>query len=410
MFERMFEPTKAPWIRPGVVIHEASSPVDALLSKFAQMLRERGFRIAGTIQREIPAGGGHMTEVFDLADCSVTTIGHGSQGIRMAAQSLRAAMREDMDLVILSQFPAFEVASREMLATIEESLLQGMPVLTSLPGSNLQRWLDFAGQKGTIMMPSMRALWQWWGPERLYSDLAQGVADVELKQLVYGPRWLMIQGPEAVGLAYLPRKGKETTHRLDQFARMSLRDLAGLVRSWDPLEMAVGVAAINAHYNREDLGAVGNGTGLLQTDGRVVVIGAFPGVSEAFPNAQVIENEPRPGEYPTAAMDSLLPGSAAAVVSSSAVINRTLPRILRLAQGSRVGLIGPTAPLSDRLHHYGVDVIGGFVVRDADGLANAIRAGALPREFAPFGHYRQIAYQRDRFVSLCRYRSVSAGL
>lgn len=70
--------------------------------------------------------------------------------------------------------------------------------------------------------------------------------------------------------------------------------------------------------------------------------------------AQVIETELRPDEYPTVAMDTLLPGRAAAVVASSTIINRSLPRILRLAQGARIA------------------------------LAEAIRASAMPREFTRF--------------------------
>jgi uncharacterized protein (DUF4213/DUF364 family) len=86
-------------------------------------------------------------------------------------------------------------------------------------------------------------------------------------------------------------------------------------------------------------------------------------------------------------MDSLLPGCAAAVVNSSALINRNLPRILRLAQGSRVALIGPSTPLTPRLHAYGLDILGGLVIHDTAGLATAIRAGATPREFGRFGSY-----------------------
>lgn len=95
----------------------------------------------------------------------------------------------------------------------------------------------------------------------------------------------------------------------------------------------------------------------------------------------MIEASPRPGEFPTGAMDLLLPGCAAAVVASSTLINRSAPRILRLAHGSRLALVGPVTPLSPRLYHYGAEILGGLVVHDAAGLAGAVRAGAMPREF-----------------------------
>jgi uncharacterized protein (DUF4213/DUF364 family) len=180
--------------------------------------------------------------------------------------------------------------------------------------------------------------------------------------------------------------------QLPRLRRLSLRQLAGLSQSWDPVEMALGIAAINAHTNRYDLdGRSGNGTqALSHLGGRVVAIGAFPGLADILPDCAVIETDPRPGEFPIVAMDTLLPGCGAAVVNSSALINRNLPRILRLAQGSRIALVGPSTPLTPRLYAYGLDILGGLVISDPNGLAAAIRAGATPREFGRFGRYLHI--------------------
>ncbi|HLN26023.1 MAG TPA: DUF364 domain-containing protein, partial [Patescibacteria group bacterium] len=100
------------------------------------------------------------------------------------------------------------------------------------------------------------------------------------------------------------------------------------------------------------------------------------------------------GEYPTAAIDTLMPGCAAAVVTSSALINRSLPRILTGAWGARVALIGPATPMTPRLYDYGVELLGGLVVRDPAGLAAAVEGGALPRDFDRFGHYAHIRRHR----------------
>ena len=380
----MYSPTKAPYIRPGVVIHEPMAPVDDLLAKFALTLRERGFTVGGCVQQ-----GGRL---LDLASAQAVD----AEAAPWAARALRAAMRDDSDLVVIGNFPAFTAAAREMKAALEGGMSPGLPIMTAIPGGEIQRWLDFTSQKGPILSPNLRTLWQWWGPDWLYRDLTLGVAHDEVRQIICGPRWLMVQGPAGVGLAYLPRSAKEFIARIPQYKRMSLRQLAELAPSWDPIEMAVGMAAINAHYNRFDLeGAMGNGTESFGAEtGRVVVIGAFPGLSDVLSNPQVIEPEPRPGEFPTGAMDTLLPGCAAAVVASSTLVNRTLPRILRLSHGARVGLVGPITPLTPRLHHYGVEVLGGLVFHDPAGLANAIRAGAMPREFHRFGRYIHIRDQR----------------
>ena len=246
-----------------------------------------------------------------------------------------------------------------------------------------------------MLHPKMEALWQWWGPERLYRDLALGVANDEIRQIVCGPRWVMIEGPYGAGLAYLPRSPKHLLPRLPFLRRQSLRALAALSQSWDPLEMALAIAAMNAHYNRFDLeGQAGNGVSLFRrVNSRVVAIGAFPGLSGVLPNCAVIEAEPRPGEFPPIAMDTLLPGCGAAVINSSALINRSLPRILRLAPDARVALIGPSTPLTSRLTSYGIEILGGLIVEDISGLASAIQAGALPREFSRFGRF---VHMQDR--------------
>ena len=118
-----------------------------------------------------------------------------------------------------------------------------------------------------------------------------------------------------------------------------------------------------------------------------MVVGAFPGVDSILRDCAIIETDPRPGEYPVAAMESLLPGCGGAIVNSSALINRSLCRILRLARHRPVALIGPSTPLTARLHDYGLAVLGGFVAQDIDGLAQAVRAGAAPKDFARYGRY-----------------------
>ncbi|CCG40999.1 Rossmann-like domain-containing protein [Magnetospirillum molischianum] len=391
----MFAPTKAPWINPGVVIHEPDAPVDEMIAKFARTIAGRGFIVGGCVRIG--------EETIDLATGAAINL----DGEAAAARCLRAAMREDADLAVISGFPAFRRAAIDLTAEVGQGASQGMPVLTTIPDGSVQHWHDFVGTGGALIPPAMRGLWRWWGPERLYCDLALGVAGDEVRQIVIGPRWLMVEGPAGAGLAYLPRNARDLIGRLPEFRKMSLKQLAEFSGSWDPLEMALGIAAINAHYNRFDLeGEMGNGAQIFgQEAGRVVVIGAFPGLSETLPNPQVIENDPRPGEYPTIAMDTLLPGCAAAVVASSTLVNRNLPRILRLAQGSRVALIGPVTPLTPRLHAYGVEIVGGMVVRDAKGLAAAIRAGALPREFSRFGQYLHLRREDAPQAKLCRFNA-----
>jgi len=382
-------PVKAPWLRPGVVVHEPTVPVDGLLAEFALTLRDRGFHVAGAVQRNnacgeaMGQGCAQQIDFFDLGE-RINFSADRSSSIKL----LRKAMREDAELVVISRFAVFEAAAQNVNATMSGPS-QGMPILTSIAGRCVQKWQDAIKPDGAMISPSLRALWQWWGPENLYRDLELGVADTEVKRIVAGSRWIMVESEHGAGLAYLPRSPRDLAPQFARLAQQGLRSLAQLTASWDPVEMALGLAAINAHYNRFDSqGASGNGTqSFRHCAGQVVVIGAFPGLQGMYPESSVIEADPRPGEYPMVAMDALLPGCGAVVVNSSALVNRSLPRILRLARNARAALIGPATPLTRRLFDYGIDVLGGFVVGDVEGLASAIRAGAAPKEFGRFGRY-----------------------
>jgi hypothetical protein len=393
-----FDIAKAPWIRPGVVVHEPTAPVDALLADFALEIRERGFSVAGFVQRNsqgseaMGQGCAERIELLDLASGENLAMPRSAEGdcpTISAEASLRKAMRDDADLVVIDRFPAFESAAKRLMTSVGQGVSQGMPVLTSITGRCVHKWQEFTGRGGTIMLPDPQALWQWWGPERIYHDLTLGVPHDDVRRISCGPRWIMVEGPHGTGLAYLPQNPKELIGRLPRYRRASLRQLAELSQSWDGVEMALGLAAINAHYNRADLeGHLGSGADLYRREpGRVVAVGVFPGIAETLPNALLVKHEAGKGEFPLEAMESLLPGCAAVVATSSNIANRKLPRILRLAQGARAAVVGPGTPLSSRLFNYGVEVLGGLVITDPEGLAQAVRAGAQPRDFEGFGHY-----------------------
>ena len=164
---------------------------------------------------------------------------------------------------------------------------------------------------------------------------------------------------------------------MEDFAAQGLRQLASLVNSIDLFEAALGLAALNAHYNRPDL-EVGGGNGLdafAEEEGRVVAIGSFPDIARRLPKALVVDAQPDAHEYPAAAADWLLPGCAAAVITASTLANRSLPRLLDLSRGSRVALAGPGTPLTPRLFSYGVEILAGFIVDDSAGMARCIAEG-----------------------------------
>ncbi len=383
----------APWIRPGVVVHDPDDSIDGLLAQFALTLKGRGFKVVGYVQGNnrgcsgASDGCASRIQYFDLADGQRLDVERGA-----ATRYMRQATREQADLLVISRFAACTEATEAVRAEVSAVDGQGMPLLTSIAGGCIHKWHSYARQDGAMIAPDLAALWRWWGPERLYRDLELGVAADPVVRIACGSRWIMVESAHGCGLAYAPKPPHEIKARLAHYLNRDLKSLAELSQSWDPAEMALGIAAINAHYNRYDLtGKTGNGIrAFRKVSGRVVAVGAFPGIDGMLPHCQVVETDPRPGEYPLMALETLLPGCAAAVVNSSALINRNLTRILRLTTGRPLALTGPSTPLTPRLFDYGVSVLGGLQVTDPDGLAAAIRAGALPREFSKFGRFIHI--------------------
>lgn len=397
-------PAAPPRLRPGTLIHGPDSGVDDLIADFTDDLKRRGFRVGGVVQRNIGAGEhcAARMELIDIARGEVINIsqqlGSGSRscrvdptGVAEASVVLRRAVTEKVDLLVVNKFAALEKDGRGLADELALGIAEGIPVLTSVSGRFLNEWQYFSGGLSVLLPPQREALWQWWGAHRLYDDLRQGVDDDTVRRIVFGRNWVMVEAAGGgTGLARIDvsdnADNAESATSPDHAGR-GLRALAGLTASWDPTEIALGIAATNAHYNRPDrTGSADNGLDLFAAEtGRVVVVGGFPGVGRHLPNAQVLDFHPRPGEYPAAAADWLLPGCDAAAITASSLVNRTLPRLLERAHGSRIALVGPGTPLTPRLFAYGIEILAGFVVTDPDGIARAIATGGSTRDFKSFG-------------------------
>lgn len=383
----------------GAVVYPPDHPPEDLLADFAAALSARGFRLGGLIQRSA----GKAMELVELETGTrhnlSQMLGSGSQSCSLdlgamaaASVAIRRGIEAKADLVMVNKFSKVEKTGGGFAAEMLAAMADGVPLLTAVPGAYVEDWIDFTGGRGDLIMPDAKALWRWWGPHHLYDDLALAVPDVPAGRVIIGLNWTLVEGPHGIGLAQTPERGTGGCRSLAKLPK-SLRDLAALARSWDPFEVAVGIAAINAHFNRFDLPAEdANGLDALTDPGRTVVVGAFPGLAERLPGAAVIERDPGPGQYPEEACTWLLPAAESVVITSSTLVNRTLPRLLRLARDSRIALVGPGCPLSPRLFDYGIGVLAGLVAKDAESLVACVAGGGGPRDIKQL--CRQAAIRR----------------
>ena len=163
-----------------------------------------------------------------------------------------------------------------------------------------------------------------------------------------------------------------------------LRDAASLVKSWNLAEASVGLAVINSWYSRQEIAVAngfeptGDGVGWREVfdpyndrfaGGRIGVIGHFPFARGALTRAAevlILERAPRPGDYPDTACEYLLADCDAVLISSSSLVNKTMPRLIELAAGggAHTVLVGPSTPMHPLFLDLGVDTITGWVADD----------------------------------------------
>jgi uncharacterized protein (DUF4213/DUF364 family) len=394
----------------GAVIYPPGKPPEALLTEFAAQLAARGFRLGGLLQDTLRDPTGRKTDmtVTEIDTGRKLSIGQSlgkassacildSQALAEASGSVRRAIETRADLLFINKFSKSEMDGEGLAGDMLAAVAEGIPVLTAVPGVLIEEWTAFTGGLTELIAPSLEALWRWWGPGRLYADLANGVEDAAVKRVLVGLNWTMVETETGIGLAQTPERGTpgcNATGHAGSRTQGGLKTLAALVHSTDPFDQALGMAACNAHYNRFDLQLPG-GNGLESfgaKGGGTVVIGAFPGIADRLPGAKVIDRKPGPGQFPEQAAEWLLPAAEAVIITASTLANRSAPHLLHLARFGRVALVGPGAPLTERLFTYGIEVSSGLVAEDPGGLARAVAEGGGAKDLKR--HCRQATLRK----------------
>lgn len=242
-------------------------------------------------------------------------------------------------------------------------------------------------------------------PWRLYDELIEAIpSDVVVAAGSAGIRWCQITTSEGgLGMAYaIPEQSRPATYLEPSLAGARLRDIAALARSWNLAEAGIGMAAINAWYAQPERAERNGFTPCAANSwqqvfhpyseavaGKTVsVIGHFPFAPPPLQKAaelHVLERRPQAGDYPDSACEYLLPDSDYVFISSSAFVNKTMPRLLELARDATTIVLGPSTPLSVELFDHGIDVITGFVSRWPAQLADAL-GGITNAGMHDYGH------------------------
>lgn len=218
----------------------------------------------------------------------------------------------------------------------------------------------------------------------IYSRLIEGIpADVTVARVVRGLNWTGAQLSDG-GTGIAMRLPVDTVPRMfASLTGLSAREAAHAALSWNLEEAAEGMAIINAWYNRSAL--LDNATQYVYTSActagmetrgkEVALIGHLGMADDALTGAKrvrILERDPKPGDYPDAACDFILPACDLVIATGSTFVNKTLPHLLDLSRSAKVLLVGPSVPLCPALLDCGITRLCGLCVTDADAMFSAI--------------------------------------
>jgi uncharacterized protein (DUF4213/DUF364 family) len=111
---------------------------------------------------------------------------------------------------------------------------------------------------------------------------------------------------------------------------------------------------------------------------KVTVVGHFP---ELEPLAEIcdltiLERQPGAGDLPDSACEYILPAQDFVFITATALINKTLPRLLELSRNAFTVLVGPSTPLTPLLFNHGIHGLAGTIVVEPVSLWQAVQEGA----------------------------------
>lgn len=218
--------------------------------------------------------------------------------------------------------------------------------------------------------------------QNIYSQLLQDIPETPVLEVMLFHQVAWVKTPEGVGVSSYGDWGFCSPPKcFGALEKKSLRELASYFLSDNYLEVAVGMAAINAHYNQQAKVASANFEMkpdfnaydfLLQSgaDKNVAIIGGFPFIEKikdqlGHQNLWVFELRPTKDYHISVdRYAEFLPRADIVILTATTLLNRTFHQLLPHIKNSYNIMTGPTAPLTQKLFDHSISVLAGMVVVD----------------------------------------------
>jgi uncharacterized protein (DUF4213/DUF364 family) len=156
-------------------------------------------------------------------------------------------------------------------------------------------------------------------------------------------------------------------------------ELTAGLRSWEPLEAGLGLAALSSLIDAEGERLNVVDYILDRVPGKTVTcIGRFPffgRMAQSAARAYLLEMNPQAGELPSFAAEEVVPESDLLILTGTSLINKSMERLLELGRNATTIVLGPSTPMSDVLFDFGASVIAGIRVVDRERLLRSLSQG-----------------------------------
>ena len=229
-------------------------------------------------------------------------------------------------------------------------------------------------KKHNAILPDGFSILSALGGGKIEKSLVEGIGmDAGVDKVIVGLNWSMVQAGEYCGIARSPSRGTEgarTIRPQDGFKNKSLKDMAKLIYSCDELSRSIGLAAINAFYNRpkENIQEKQKwGFANINPPGDdTVIIGDFgKEMKKRLPMAKVVEREPKQNQVDATQAKDVISNTNKLIITGQTLSNGSLEPILLSSQEVKWRmLLGPSVPLAPALLKQGLNQLCGTAVHD----------------------------------------------
>ena len=216
----------------------------------------------------------------------------------------------------------------------------------------------------------------------------------KIRQVIIGLTWtLCLNDADGIGLCMSPGQYTRTLPWSGTLVGRPLKEMFSWVKSWNPFEAAVGLAAINSVINPNALGVTaqavpihGSGAQNLAVfdfflprlkNKKVAVVGRYPGLEqyESTVNLTVLERAPQGYDYPDPACEYILRDMDWVFLTANSIANKTFTRLAELCRDSVTVLMGPSMPWMEDWLEYGIDFLAGVQVSHVQALLATVAEG-----------------------------------